>query len=85
MRSSRRLGTLIAAASLAAATAAPAADAYVDTGHGRLPVYFPHAHVIEPAHHSTTGWPLVAVGGAAAVALSAVALRTARPRARAHA
>jgi hypothetical protein len=84
MRPSRRLGTLVAAAALAATTGASPAHAYIDAGYGRVPTYVPQPSVSSPAH--TTGdWPLVAVGGAAAVALAAgVALRSGvRSRARA--
>jgi hypothetical protein len=84
MRTSRRLGMLAAAATLAATAGTPAtALAYFDTAHGRVPVYVPQPVVSEPTPHSTDEWPLV---GAAAIALAgAVALRTNRARARAGA
>jgi hypothetical protein len=87
MRTSRRLGMLAAAATLAATAGTPAtALAYFDTAHGRVPVYVPQPVVSEPTPHSTDEWPLVAAGGAAAIALAgAVALRTNRARARAGA
>jgi hypothetical protein len=88
MRTSRRLGMLAAAATLATATAGTPATAlaYFDTAHGRVPVYVPQPVVSEPTPHSTDEWPLVAAGGAAAIALAgAVALRTNRTRARAGA
>jgi hypothetical protein len=82
MRPSRRLGTLVAAASLAAATAgAPPAQAYVDTGYSRLPVVLPHAST--PTHHDNSDWPLAVAGGAAIFGISiAVVRRATRPRAR---
>ena len=88
MRTPRRLGMLAAAATLAAATAGTSpALAYFDTAQGRVPVHVPQPVVSEPAPHNSTGdWPLVAAGGAAAIALAgAVALRTNRTRARAGA
>jgi hypothetical protein len=84
MRTSRRLGMLAAAATLATASVGTPATAlaYFDTAHGRVPVYVPQPVVSEPTPHSTDEWPLVAAGGAAAIALAgAVALRTNRTRA----
>jgi hypothetical protein len=82
MRPSRRLGTLAAAAAFAAVPiGAPPAHAYFDTGHGRAPVYLPHAAAGTPAPDDAVDWPLIAVGAAAAVALTAaVTLRSAGVR-----
>ena len=84
MRTSRRLGMLAAAATLATAGTPATALAYFDTAHGRVPVYVPQPPVVsEPTPHGTDDWPLVAAGGAAAIALAgAVALRTNRTRGR---
>jgi hypothetical protein len=83
MRPSRRLGTLVAAASLATATAGVSpAHAYVDAGYANLPVSIPHTTMSRPAHHDSADWPLAALGGAALLGLSAaVVRRTTRPRA----